>query len=249
MKVIAIVAARMGSKRMYGKPLKLVEGKSIIEHVIDRLKTARLIDEMVIATSPKEENKVFIELAQKIGVEHFVGDEEDVLDRYVQCAKKFKADHVIRATSENPLIYVEGLDELIKNHVESRSDFTHMEGLPLGCDIEIISATALYTSHKLGQEKHHSELVSLFIFENQQIFKITKVKPKAELQRSTYRLTVDTEKDLELIGKIYSELHREGEIVKLEDVVRLLDENPELLKINLDIPAGTSRIWQEKKGY
>jgi len=243
MKVIAIIAARMGSKRMYGKPLKRLEGKSIIEHVIDRLKTAELIDEIIIATSPKKENKVFIELAKKIGVKHFVGDEEDVLDRYVQCTKKFKTGHVVRATSENPLIYVEHLDELIKKHVESGSDFTHMEDLPLGCDIEIISANALYTSHRLGQKKHHSELVSLFIFENRQMFKITKIAPKKELQKPMYRLTVDTEKDLELMRKIYSELYKEGEIIKLGDVVRLLDENPELLKINLDIPVGTSRVW------
>lgn len=243
MKVVAIIAARMGSKRMYGKPLKLVEGKSIIEHVIDRLKTAKLIDEIIVATSPKEENKVFIKLAKKIGVKHFVGDEEDVLDRYVQCAKKFKADHVVRVTSENPLIYVEHLDELIKKHVESESDFTYMDGLPLGCDIEIISANALYTSHKLGQKKHHSELVSLFIFENQQMFKITEIKPRKELQKPMYRLTVDTEKDLELMRKIYSELYKEGEIIKLETVVRFLDENPELPKINSNIPAGTSRIW------
>jgi len=243
MKVIAIIAARMGSKRMYGKPLKRLEGKSIIEHVIDRLKTAKLIDEIIIATSPKEENKVFIELAEKIGANHFVGDEEDVLDRYVQCAKKFKADHVVRVTSENPLIYVEHLDELIKKHVKSGSDFTHMAGLPLGCDIEIISANALYTSHRLGQKKHHSELISLFIFENQRMFKITKMAPKKELHNPMYRLTVDTEKDFELMRKIYSELYKEGQVIKLEDVVRLLDENPELPKINSDIPAGTSRVW------
>jgi spore coat polysaccharide biosynthesis protein SpsF len=244
MRVVAIVAARMNSKRMYGKPMKLIEGKSIIEHVIERLKVSKLIEDIVIATSHKKENSVFIELAKKLKVHYFIGDEEDVLGRYFWCAKGFNAGHIVRVTSENPLIYVDILDDVIRKHINSKSDFTYIDKVPLGCSIEIISFTALKKSYKLGNERHHSELVSLFINENKNLFRILAITPKREVQKSDYRLTVDTEQDLQLMRIIYSKLYTKEKIIKLEDVINFLNKNPYLLKINAGISVGTSRIWK-----
>ena len=198
-KVVAIVAARMNSKRMYGKPLKKVNDRSIIELCVERLKNCALIDEIVIATSDKEENMIFYPVAKKLGVGFYVGDEEDVLDRFHKCALSFGADHIVRATSENPLMYVENLSELIKDHINNGSDFTYTDKLPLGCFIEIISRRALEISCKEGGQKHHSELVTLFINENQHLFKINKKEAPWNLEKPNYRLTVDTEIDLKLI--------------------------------------------------
>ncbi len=242
-KIVAIVTARMNSTRMYGKPMKLVQDKPIIEWCIERLQSCKKIDQVVIATSTKHENKVFISLANKLGIGYYAGDEEDVLDRFVQCAKKFGADHIVRATSENPLMYVEELDELLQSHLSTGADFTYTDKLPLGCFIEIISAKALQKSHEEGQKKHHSELVTLFINEHPEQFKINKhIAPKG-LQRPDYRLTVDTEADVKLMQIIFDKLRNNRAWIPLQEVVDLLDKEQDLVKINSNIPVGESRIW------
>jgi dTDP-4-amino-4,6-dideoxygalactose transaminase/spore coat polysaccharide biosynthesis protein SpsF (cytidylyltransferase family) len=243
-KVVAIVAARMNSTRMYGKPMKLVTSKSIIELCIERLKTCSRIDEIVIATSDKEENKVFFNLAEKLGVRYYVGDEEDVLDRFHKCALTFGADHIVRATSENPLMYIENLAGLIEQHIEKGSDFSYTDKLPLGCFVEVISRTALQKSCKFGENKHHSELVTLFINENKDQFIIHRVEAQIPLQRMNYRLTVDTELDLKLMRLIYQHFENGEEYIPLQDAVTFLDQNPELVEINSSIPVGEARVWK-----
>ena len=241
-KIVAIVTARMNSKRMYGKPMKLVRGKPIIEWCIQRLQSCKKIDQVVIATSTKHENTAFISLANQLGIGYYAGDEEDVLDRFVQCAKKFGATHIVRATSENPLMYVEELDELIEDHLQKHADFTYTDKLPLGCFIEIISFTALQRSHDEGEKKHHSELVTLYINEHKDQFKINQHTAPSHLQRPDYRLTVDTEDDLKLMNIIYERI--KDDFIQLKDVITLLDNEPDLLKINSAVPIGESRIWK-----
>lgn len=242
MNIVAIVAARMNSERLYGKPMKDIEGKPIIWHVINRLRKVKGINKIVIATSDKEENKVFVKFAQENGVECFIGDEEDVLDRFYKCAKKYNADHILRLTSENPLLYVEHIDPLIEKHIQNGYDFSYMEKLPVCCFVEIISFRALEKSWKDGGKKHHTELVTLYINENKDQFNIYVEEAPKELQRP-YRLTVDTSKDLEVMRKIYGALYRKNDIVRLRDAIKFLDENPDIARINADIPVGTSRIW------
>ena len=243
-KVVAIVAARMNSTRMYGKPIKLVTSKSIIELCIERLKTCSRIDEIVIATSDKEENKVFFEIAERLGVKYYVGDEEDVLDRFHKCALTFGADHIVRATSENPLMYIENLADLIEQHIEKSSDFSYTDKLPLGCFVEVISRSALQKSCEFGENKHHSELVTLFINENKEQFKIHKVEAQIPLQRMKYRLTVDTEQDLKLMKLIYQHFDNGEKYIPLQDAVTFLDQHPELVEINSSIPVGEARVWK-----
>jgi sialic acid synthase SpsE/spore coat polysaccharide biosynthesis protein SpsF (cytidylyltransferase family) len=180
-----------------------------------------------------------------LGIGYYAGDEEDVLDRFVQCAKKFNATQIVRATSENPLMYVEELDELIEDHLQKQADFTYTDKLPLGCFIEIISFAALQKSHEQGEKKHHTELVTLFINEHKDQFKINQHTAPPHLQRPDYRLTVDTEDDLKLMNIIYDRI--KDEFIPLSKVITLLDSEPELVKINGHIPIGESRVWKPIK--
>lgn len=244
MKIDVIIAVRMHSQRMYGKPMKKLENKPIVEHVIDRLNTSQMIDEIVLAISEKKENRVFIDFANEKKLKFFLGDEEDVLDRIYKAAKKNGSNHIVRVTSENPLIYVEEIDKLIKTHIDNESDFTYFDKLPIGCIVEVISFEALKKSHKLGGEKHHSELVTLFIKEHPEMFKIKPIEVPEPLQRPEYRLTVDTPDDLKLMRIIYKNFYRKDFVVTLREVIEFLDNNPELLKINKQVPKGFSRIWE-----
>ncbi|GAE87795.1 3-deoxy-manno-octulosonate cytidylyltransferase [Acetivibrio straminisolvens JCM 21531] len=114
MKTGAIVQTRMGSTRLPGKVMLDLCGKPVIEHVIDRLKLSKLLDEIIIATTALEMDKVIVEQAKKNGVKWFCGSEDDVLSRYYYAAKENDLDTVIRITSDCPLIDPVLLDKVVE---------------------------------------------------------------------------------------------------------------------------------------
>ena len=84
---IVIIQARMGSTRLPGKVLKVIEGKTLLEHLILRLKRSKTLDKIILATTDRAEDHAIEKLAESLGIEVFRGSENDVLDRYYQCAR------------------------------------------------------------------------------------------------------------------------------------------------------------------
>jgi len=113
MKTGAVVQTRMGSTRLPGKVMMNLCGKPVIDHVIDRLKQSKLLDDIIIATTTSEKDKVIVEQAKKNGVKWFCGSEEDVLSRYYYAAKENNLDTVVRITSDCPLIDPVLLDKVV----------------------------------------------------------------------------------------------------------------------------------------
>lgn len=88
MKVGAIIQARMGSTRLPGKVMKEIKGKTVLSHVIERVKQSKLIDDIVIATTVLDRDKAIEDEALKNGVKIYRGSEDDVLARYFLAAKR-----------------------------------------------------------------------------------------------------------------------------------------------------------------
>ena len=113
-KVGIIVQTRMGSTRLPGKVLKtLYKNEKVLEVLIKRLKLSKELNEIIIATSPDKKNEVIIEVAKELDVFWFIGDEENVLERYFKAAKFHDLDIVIRVTSDCPFIDPITLDNMI----------------------------------------------------------------------------------------------------------------------------------------
>lgn len=233
-KIVIIVQARMGSERLPGKTLKLIQGKPMLEHLIDRLKLCRNIDSIIVATSTREEDMVIVDLTGRCGVDHFLGSETDVLDRYVKAAEEANASVVVRVTGDNPLTDPYILDRLVKHHIETNADYTTMKNLPLGITSEVFSIESLKRSDKLGIKPHHREHVDEYILENPDKFRMEVLDADESIRRPDLRLTVDTEEDLELMRRIFRRLEPEGDekVIKLSSVIKLLDSDPDLVKIN-----------------
>ena len=103
--IVCIIQARTGSTRLPGKVLmKLDEKNMVLDYVINQLSFSKLIDKMIIATTNLEQDDVIEDIANRLKIQCFRGDSDDVLDRYYQCAKKFEADNILRITSDCPLI-------------------------------------------------------------------------------------------------------------------------------------------------
>jgi len=242
MKTVAIVQARMASTRLPGKVLRELAGKPMLEHVIDRVKSSKMIDEIVIATSRNEKDERIVELAKRLNVGWFVGSEEDVLDRYMKAAEQVAADIIVRITGDCPLIDPYTIDRIVRRHLKLNVDYTrtlidqnNSKSFPRGLDTEVFSINVLRKVHKLAKKPGEREHVTVFIYEHPKMFKIEVIEAEESLQRPKYRLCVDVEEDLRLITEIYHQLYVSSGIIDIKDVVKLLDNNPDLREINAHV--------------
>lgn len=230
--VVVAVSARMRSTRCPGKAIAPLAGKPLIEHLFERLAVLEL--PVVLATSVDPENDVLVELAEQLSIPVFRGDENDVLGRHVALAEAFHADHVVRVTGDNPLTDIPLIEDLVARQLAANADYTYVPGdaLLIGILSEVVSRRALERSHRNGDDRHRSELMTLYIKENPDEFAIVRVELPEELYRPEYRLTVDEPDDLVLMERIFDTLYRSDAVLQAVDAIRLLDREPELAEIN-----------------
>src|SRR5690625_3856334 len=109
----------MGSARLPGKVLKTVLNKPLLEYEIERIKRAKSIGEIVVATTKNEEDDAIRNLCDKLSIPTFRGEEEDVLLRYCEAAKEFKAEAIVRLTADCPLMDPFVLDKIISQFLSN----------------------------------------------------------------------------------------------------------------------------------
>lgn len=233
MKSVILIAVRMKSARLHRKALAEIEGKPLIEHVIDRLKMAKIPESIIVCTSIHPDDEILVEVAKRNGIKWFRGSEDDVLRRFIGAAEAEGADIVVRTTGDNPLTDPIYIDRMLKHHIEAGAEYTYVEGLPEGTKPEIISTSALKKCWELADNPECSEYMTLY-FKNSGMFKTAKVMADPGIFKPNYRLTVDTPEDLKLMQEIYKRLRPRG-IFSLREVIELLDENPELIEMNAHI--------------
>ena len=120
--ISAIIQARMGSTRLPDKVLMDVGGHPMLWHMIERLKPAKNVDEIILAIPNTKENDILEQFAKENNLKYFRGSENDVLARYYETAKTFKVDVIVRITSDCPLIDPEIVDKVIEEHLQSKAD-------------------------------------------------------------------------------------------------------------------------------
>lgn len=232
-KVVAIIQARMGSTRLPGKVLKEVLERPLLSYMIERLKGARRLQEIVIATPEGDRDRPIRKLAEGLGVASFTGSEEDVLDRYYQAARQFGADPIVRLTADCPLIDPALVDRVIGHYLENEGQLDHLVlsgRFPDGLDTELFSFAALERAWREARLPSEREHVTPYIWKNPHLFRLGRIDPEEDL--SEMRWTVDDERDLRLVTEIFQGLYRPGEIFGMTDILRFLREKPELLEIN-----------------
>lgn len=191
-----IIQARMGSTRLPGKILLPIGRKNLLEHILYRLTKLCYPVMTVIATSDSPRDDIVMKFCESQSVACFRGSEENVLDRYYQCALRYGFRHIVRLTGDNPFPDIEELDNLIELHLSIGSDYTNsFPNLPVGVGSEIFPFQTLKRSWREGTSPHHLEHVNEYILEHPEIFKTTLLKVNADKNRPDVRLTIDTEDD------------------------------------------------------
>ncbi len=159
------------------------------------------------------------------------------MDRYYQAAKEFSADIIVRITADCPLINPDTIDKLVTLCLKENADYIcgHPNFPSIEKGMEVFSFIALEKAKNITTKDYQREHVTIFIKENPDLFKIRAIIPRAVFQRVDMRLTVDTKEDLKLMREIYNRLYKENEIIDIEDVINLLESNPDLKKINMKV--------------
>jgi spore coat polysaccharide biosynthesis protein SpsF len=186
----------MGSTRLPGKVLRQIGHLPLLGHVLGRLALLRHEVKAVVATSTLSQDDVIAHHCDAVSAACFRGSEQDVLDRYFQCARQHGFKHIVRLTADNPFSDMEELDRLIELHLCDGNAFTHSFGqLPIGVGAEIFSFAALECSHRKGHAPHHREHVDEYLLENPALFKTGILNVPTSKSKPDLRLTVDTEDD------------------------------------------------------
>lgn len=238
MKIGAIIQARMGSTRLSGKVMKEIQGKTVLQHVIERVGQSKLIDQIIIATTVHSRDDVIVDEAERCGVKSFRGSEADVLSRYYYAAQESELDVVIRITSDCPVIDPNVIDDIIQSYLDGDHDIVTNAGndvyqrtFPRGLDTEIFSLACLKDAFENAKKIYQREHVTPYIYENSK----NVLFYKNEIDYSKYRWTLDTEEDFEVINRIYDRLYTGEHDFYLKQIVELFNKEPELYNINAHI--------------
>lgn len=233
--IAAIIQTRMTSRRLPGKIMKRVMGKRLLDYLLERLDFCHCIDKIILATTVNKEDDVIADYAGEKGVSYYRGSEHDVLSRFYECAKEFDIHHIVRVTSDCPLIDPEICDRLIKIYLKEKVDYAHLSPMfAEGLDCEVFSFSALEVVHKNAKLKSEREHVTLYMNNNIELFKKIVIENKAD--DSKYRFTVDEPEDFEVVKAIIEALYKEGsKPFNSNEIKHYLDNHIEIFKKNSHI--------------
>ncbi len=229
MRIGFLITVRFKSERLPLKIIKDLNGKTVIERIIDRVKAIKGICEIVLCTSTNPQDEPLVDIARRNDIRCFRGDEDDVLKRLLDAANLFNLDYFVGITADNPFVTV-NYSNLIVDEINSNNyDFIRLKGLPLGVATYGMRVKALATVCRV------KTIVDTEIWEylinRPEIFNVKTIDIKGKLNWPELRLTLDYIQDYEMISNVYSNVPF-VDIINLEEVIDYLDKHPEVIKIN-----------------
>lgn len=237
MKTIAIIQARCGSTRFPEKVFACLSGHPLIWHVVNRVRNASKVDEVVVATTTNQVDDKLYDWCMDNSVLVNRGSENDVLNRFYETAKKLKADVVVRITADDPFKEPRLIDEAVNTLVRESADYVcnnFPPTYPEGTDVEVLTFNALERQELSSTSDYEREHVTQYIYHNPQDFKMLNLSNDKDL--SYLRWTIDTEKDYEMAKRIYDSLYSSDDsIFHMDEILTFLSEHPEVAAINSDI--------------
>jgi glutamate-1-semialdehyde 2,1-aminomutase len=253
-KTVAIVQARMGSARLPDKVLKSIVGTPMIELLLERLRRARELDEIVLATTDSPVDDPLAVYARQLGTTVFRGSERDVLDRYYAAAAEVHADIVVRVTGDCPLVDPGLVDEAVRAFRGAGVDYASNVDPPTypdGLDIEVFSFEALRAAWREARRPEQREHVTPYLRAPGGRFRVLRLRNGEDL--SGERWTVDEAADLEVIGAVFRHFSPRRDFGWLE-VLQLLRQQPALFATNRHLRRneGTAmssgqKLWRRAK--
>ena len=226
------IQARLTSTRLPGKVLQKIGEKTVIRTLLDRLKSAKSINKVVLLIPNNKENRPLSKICKSLGYSVFLGSELNVLDRFYKASLVHKNEKIIRITSDCPFLDVNILNNMTKRFIDFPSlDYlsnTLSPTFPNGYDIEIFTREALKKAWLGAKKQYDMEHVTPFIKKNRHF---TKMNYKNNIDYSQIKITLDTPEDLRILNNINKSL----KLIKnfsFKDIIRLYKKTPKIFKYN-----------------
>ncbi|MEI7430549.1 MAG: aminotransferase class III-fold pyridoxal phosphate-dependent enzyme [Betaproteobacteria bacterium] len=233
MRTVVIVQARMGSTRFPNKVMRRLSGEPMIQLLLERLSEAKMVDQIILATTMNASDQPLIDHVRKLGYEIFQGNEQDVLDRYYQAAACHKPDIVVRVTGDCPLIDPELVDNAIAAFKKGNLDYvsnTLAPTYPDGLDVEVFSFAALTQAWENAKTDYEREHVTPYIKQSGE-FRLLNLAHAEDC--SSERWTVDEPEDFEVIENVFKHFTPNRKF-GWREVLALRYEHPEWFEANRD---------------
>jgi spore coat polysaccharide biosynthesis protein SpsF len=243
-KIVAVIEARYNSTRLPGKVLMPILGQPMLVRILQRLKLARTLDDIIVATTDSPSDDAVVEAMNRAGAHTFRGSEEDVLDRVVKAAEWANADIIVEITGDCPLIDPGLVDKLVGDFLVGGADFVSNilpHTTPRGTDVRVFRTSDLAEINRTSKDPADHEHVSLHFWEHLDKYTCRNVEMDLPDVVAEIRLTVDTEEDLALVRAIYAGLYETNPAFSLVDVLDYLNANPDLLELNRHVVQRPAR--------
>ena len=242
-KFTAIIQARMSSTRLPNKALLNIGDKPMLLHVVNQTMSSKFIDDVIIVTTTLQQDKKIEKFCEKNNLKCFRGSNNDLLDRYYKCAKKFSCNPIIRISSDCPFIDPRVIDQVISKFLKNSFDYVanNLEksknnwknsicNFPQGMVIEISTFDALEKAWLKAKKPSEREHVFPYIQFHPKLFKVSNVIHKKDL--SFIRCTVDRKEDLKFVREIWKRKPKTKKILDIDDIHKIIQKEPLLVEIN-----------------
>jgi len=241
--ILAIVQARMNSKRLPNKVLTPIEGKPLLAYHVSRLSRSAWVDQVVVATSVAPEDEQILSFcSEDLGVPCLRGAEYDVLGRFEQVVRACPdAEHIVRTTADCPLIDPALVDEAIDHYLARQPDLDYLslgpDNYPRGLDAEIFKRDALLAAAENATSDYDREHVTPYIYGHAERFGLGAYAAHGKLPQ--HRWCVDEPPDLELVTRIIEALGSDPAAFTWRDCMQLMQDQPEFAELNASVRQKT----------
>ena len=242
MKTGFLITARLKSTRLPLKLLQPVENRPIFSHMLDRLKLAKRVDQIIVCTSTNPQDDPLIELAEAEGVSSFRGDEDDVVKRLSEAATAFNLDYILSITADCPFSDPEYADRIVEAYLQTNADLIRALTLPHGAFSYGVKPEAFRKIIEI-KDQTNTEVWGRY-FTDTDLFEVYDLPIENELHRQPgLRMTLDYPADLEFFRAVFAQLYRPGEVFTLDEILHFLRDHPEVVAINKDCAAPFQKRW------
>ena len=240
MNVSIIVQARMSSSRLPGKVLKNLNGITLLECLLKQLNYCQTIDNIFVATTTEKIDDQIVKKCEELKIPVFRGSQKNVLNRFYECAKTHSIKNIVRITSDNPLIDPQIIDQVVHEYKKGQFDYVsncEERTFPYGTEVEVFSFLSLERANYEAKADYEREHVTPYIINLKENKKFC-LKNTTDL--SHLRWTVDEYEDFIFVKEVYKRV--KSEPILLENILEVIKNEPEILKINRENKSGENRL-------
>ena len=229
-----VLQARIDSSRLPGKALLPLGGKPVVLRVMEALN--HIHADMRILACPEDSRRDFEPLVQEAcaanaacaasesahnaGFEIFTGPKDDVLKRFCDVIKKYSITRLIRATGDNPFVFIDAASVINNEATVLNADYAGYAELPYGAGVESVNAPALLRAENESSHPYDHEHVCPYLYNNPQIFNIHRLSAPVQWRYPDIRLTIDTQEDYEHAQKLYCALPQDCRRYNGETIIK-----------------------------